>query len=99
MVVAAKTIVNNGNIQANGGRGGRGADAILVYGIRADGGGGGGGGGGGVIVLIYDQISGTGTKTVAGGAGGAGGSGAGNGSGGYPGSPGGDGLVIEIKNA
>ena len=96
--MAAKTIVNNGNIQANGGRGGRGADATLVYGTRADGGGGGGGGGGGVIVLIYNQISGTGTKTVAGGAGGAGGRGAG-GPDGYPGSPGGDGLVIEIKNA
>lgn len=87
IVIAARTIVNNGSIEAvggNGGNGGTGGDGQdntapspnEIYGGAGGGGGGGGAGGpGGVIVLIYSSISGSGTTSVAAGASGTGGAG------------------------
>jgi len=63
--LAAKTIVNNGRISANGGNGGN-ASGI------GDGGGGGGGGGGLVAVLTKTPLSGLGVVTANGGTGGTG---------------------------
>jgi hypothetical protein len=79
VVIAAKTIVNNGSIQAVGGNGGNGGNGANAAGAGVAGGGGGGAGGnggaGGVIVLIYQSLSGSGTITAAGGAVGTGGTG------------------------
>lgn len=64
LVLASRTVVNNGTISCNGGAGAAGTSA-------AHNAGGGGGGGGGVCTVITRTYSGTGVQTAAGGAGGA----------------------------
>lgn len=95
--IFARQIINNGAIEAKGGAGGNGGTGGLgVVGSPGSGGGGGGGGGGaggpgGVIILVYGDLSGSGTTSVAGGAagsGGAGGAASGNGGAGSAGSGG-----------
>ena len=60
--VIAKTLVNNGTIEALGGDGGDASDAT---GGDAAGGGGGSGGASGVIMLGYNSYSGSGTISIA----------------------------------
>lgn len=101
--ISARIIINNGYIQANGGNGGNGgngADGSAAGGIGTQpaGGGGGGNGGcggrggkGGVIVLIYNQLTNTGTIEAKGGnngTGGAGGVGGAGANGGFAGQDG-----------
>lgn len=85
IMIAARTIINNGSIQAVGGNGGNGGNGdngqnnYLTFpnftygGAGGSGGGGGAGGAGGVIVLIYSTLSGSGTISVSGGISGNGG--------------------------
>lgn len=83
IMLASRTIVNSGSIQAvggNGGNGGNGGDGSSLGGSVPGGGGAGGGaagrgGSGGAIVLIYSSLTGSGTVSVAGGAGGSPGTG------------------------
>ena len=70
IAIYAKTIVNNGTINARGGNGGNGG----INNTGSGTGGGGGGGGGGVIILVYNALSGSGTTSVAGGSAGTPGS-------------------------
>jgi hypothetical protein len=72
--VAARTIINDGSMTANGGVGGNGGNG-RVTGLNVGGGGGGGGGSGGVLVYIYQSKSGSGVYTANGGVGGTGGTG------------------------
>lgn len=74
--IAAKTIVNNGNIRSHGGSGGdggNGSNSMPGAGGGGAGGAGGSGGTGGVIILIYNIKTGS-DPTVTGGSGGSGGS-------------------------
>lgn len=66
VMIAARRIVNNGTISADGGNGGNGGGA----GAGSGGAGGGGGGGGVVLIVTRDTVTGTGTITAAGGTGG-----------------------------
>lgn len=61
VLIAARTLVNDGTIRALGGAGGNAGGTNR---------GGGGGGGGGLILLTYSLTSGSGSTSVAGGAGG-----------------------------
>jgi hypothetical protein len=83
ILIAARTIVNTGTIQANGGVGASGS-------AGGGGSGAGGGGGGGFILLIYRSLDDTGTIEAAGGAGGA------IGAGFSAGSAGSTGTIIEL---
>jgi hypothetical protein len=65
--IAANTIVNSGNISANGGNGANASVGVGVAGM-----GGGGGGGGGLVAIITKSTSVGGTVSVAGGSGGTG---------------------------
>jgi len=74
ILVTAKTLINNGTIEAiggNGGNGGNGGDD-LVGAATAGGGGAGGGAGadGGAVITIANSRSGSGTISVTGGTGG-----------------------------
>lgn len=75
IAIFAKQIINNGTISAAGGNGGNGGDGGNSSGgtnsINAPGGGGGGGGAGGVIILVYGDLSGSGTVVVTGGSAGS----------------------------
>lgn len=82
IAIFARTIVNNGTIQTNGGDGGDGGAGGNGYvsngsmdgaGYGGSGGGGGAGGNGGVIILVYGTLSGSGATNVSGGTGGSGG--------------------------
>lgn len=109
VAIFARTIVNNGTIKApggNGGNGGTGGNATNSGGNAGGGGGGAGGAGGagGVLVCVYQNYSGSGTKTAPGGTGGTkgtGGSGSGtgglNGNDGTDGNAGGAGTVINLQ--
>ena len=94
--ISAKTIVNNGSIEAKGGNGGNGGSGYTGSGYAHGGGGGGGGGDGGVVLLIYSSFTNNGTISVAGGAGGTGGSGNNGGTSGQNGGNGNSGKVIYI---
>lgn len=96
MVIVAKTIVNTGTIQVNGGNGGNGGNGSSTGGATG-GGGGGGGGSGGVLAMFYKTLNDTGTIQAAGGTKGTGGS-AGSGGGGAGGN-GTDGLAGKIYKA
>lgn len=72
--IAARTIVNDGVISANGGNGGNGGNGRPT-GQNVGGGGGGGAGSGGVLVYVYQSKSGSGTYTASAGTAGTGGTG------------------------
>ena len=82
VVIFAYKIINDGEILAEGGKGGDGGDGgkgALLSGSDdggaggSGGGGGGAGGSGGVIILVYNQLTNSGTISAAGGIGGKGG--------------------------
>jgi len=96
LIVARKIIISaTGAINAIGGNGGNGGNA--GGGGVAGGGGGGAGGSGGVIALIYNQLTNSGSISVAGGTAGTGGTGEGGGSTGSNGSTGTTGLIYQFK--
>lgn len=98
VIICAKNIIHNGEIQSKGGDGGDGGDASTTQ--TGGGGGGGAGGHGGIIILIYSTKTGSGTTDVSGGTGGTGGTGNSSGTTGYNGGSGEDGLdgsVVEIQ--
>ncbi len=64
LVLASRSVVNNGTVSCNGGVGAAGTSA-------AHNAGGGGGGGGGVCIIVTRAYSGAGVQTAAAGAGGA----------------------------
>lgn len=90
LMIAARNLINNGSIESVGGNGGNGGNGFAGNnGNNANPGGGGGAGGsggrggaGGPIVLVYSNLTGSGSVSVAGGAGGAKGTGAAGGTGG-----------------
>lgn len=103
IVIFAKTIVNNGSIEAKGGNGGNGGNggAGASNTGAGSGGGGGAGGSGGTIILVYSSLSGAGTTSVAGGTGGTKGTkgtdgGGGAGQDGVDGSSGNTGTIYQI---
>lgn len=106
MFIAARYIVNNGTISANGGAGGNGGNGSAATVANAGGGGGGCGGSsgnGGIIFLIYNSFSGNAAIASAGtpGTGGTGGAGAGTGVvgvNGQTGITGAAGKVITLNN-
>lgn len=68
-MISAKNIVLNGNIYSRGIAGQQHPGIPMTRGCY---GGGGGGGGGGVVILEYNNIAGSGSINMAGGAGGSG---------------------------
>ena len=91
--IAAKTIVNNGTIQTNGGIGGEGEPKVAG---NRGGGGGGGGGSGGLVYLVYEALT-AGTISHTGGTGGADGTGSGTGTAGGAGVNGNAGLTLKYN--
>lgn len=94
--IEATTVSLTGSsaINANGGNGG---NASTSTGTNVSGGGGGGAAGsGGIIILIYQNISGAGTLTVAAGSAGSGSAGTNGGGSGANGGSGTNGVIIEI---
>ena len=74
--IFAKTIINSGTIQTNGGNGangGNGSNGVSGNSDGGAGGGGGSGGNGGVIVMVYGSLTNSGTIQAAGGSAGSGG--------------------------
>lgn len=73
--VAARTLINNGTISANGGAGGNGGNGGTGFNQAGGGGGGGGGAGGsgGIVITVSSSRSGSGSITATGGTGGTGG--------------------------
>ena len=68
--IAARTLINNGTVSANGSRGREGGGGATGGGFSSGGGGGGGGGAGGLIFLVYQTIVQNGSLSVNGGTGG-----------------------------